>query len=124
MSHTGLHIGGRLAGKLKGKHIITEQTAYGVLAIIACSHLLNDMLQSVVPAVYPILKESYGLSFVQIGIITFLLQLTSSIIQPFVGLYADHALTRWHGACASRWWDWCNWPGQPLLQASWWLCAA
>lgn len=89
MSHTGLHIGGRLAGKLKGKHIITEQTAYGVLAIIACSHLLNDMLQSVVPAVYPILKESYGLSFVQIGIITFLLQLTSSIIQPFVGLYAD-----------------------------------
>lgn len=84
MSHTGL-----LAGKLKGKHIITEQTAYGVLAIIACSHLLNDMLQSVVPAVYPILKESYGLSFVQIGIITFLLQLTSSIIQPFVGLYAD-----------------------------------
>ena len=89
MSHTGLHIGGRLAGKLKGKHTITEQTAYGVLAIIACSHLLNDMLQSVVPAVYPILKESYGLSFVQIGIITFLLQLTSSIIQPFVGLYAD-----------------------------------
>ena len=37
MSHTGLHIGGRLAGKLKGKHTITEQTAYGVLAIIACS---------------------------------------------------------------------------------------
>lgn len=89
MQWKGKDISHRLAGKLRGNYQITEQTAYSVLAIISCSHLLNDMLQSVVPAVYPILKESYSLSFVQVGIITFLLQLTSSIIQPFVGLYAD-----------------------------------
>lgn len=79
----------RLARRIRGNYEITERTAYGVLVVISLSHLLNDMLQSVVPAVYPILKDSYSLSFVQIGIITFLLQLTSSVIQPFVGLYAD-----------------------------------
>lgn len=84
-----MRVGRRMAAWMKGDYRITEQTAFGVLAIISCTHLLNDMLQSVVPAVYPILKASYGLNFVQVGIITFLLQLTSSIIQPFVGLYAD-----------------------------------
>lgn len=99
MRFTGKQIGERVACRLKGDCRITEQTAFGVLAIISCSHLLNDMLQSVVPAVYPILKDSYGLSFVQVGIITFCLQLTSSLIQPFVGLYADRRPRPFSLAC-------------------------
>ena len=51
--------------------------------------MLNDMIQSVIPALYPLLKDSYGFSFAQIGIITFVFQLASSIFQPFVGSYAD-----------------------------------
>ena len=52
-------------------------------------HLLNDMIQSVIPAMYPMLKDNLGLTFAQIGIITFVFQLASSILQPFIGLYAD-----------------------------------
>jgi FSR family fosmidomycin resistance protein-like MFS transporter len=54
------------------------------------SHLLNDTIQSVIPAIYPILKESFHLSFTQIGLITLTFQLTASLLQPFVGLYTDH----------------------------------
>ncbi|MCL1615331.1 MFS transporter [Bacteroides sp. ET71] len=52
-------------------------------------HLLNDMIQSVIPALYPLLKDLYGFTFAQIGLITLVFQLTSSIFQPFIGLYAD-----------------------------------
>ena len=52
-------------------------------------HLLNDMIQSVIPALYPLLKDSYGFTFAQIGVITLVFQLTSSVFQPFVGSYAD-----------------------------------
>lgn len=64
-------------------------TFYFVLFSIGFAHLLNDMIQSVVPAIYPILKDEYNLSFVQIGIITLVFQLTSSLLQPVVGWYAD-----------------------------------
>lgn len=50
---------------------------------------MNDLIQSVIPAVYPLLKENHALSFTQIGIITLVFQLTASILQPFVGLYTD-----------------------------------
>jgi MFS transporter, FSR family, fosmidomycin resistance protein len=57
---------------------------------LSFSHFLNDMMQSLVPALYPMLKGSYGLSFAQIGLITLIMQLTSSLLQPMVGLMSDH----------------------------------
>ena len=64
-------------------------TVYPILFAVGFSHFLNDMIQSVIPAMYPLLKDSYGFTFAQIGIITLVFQLTSSLFQPFVGLYAD-----------------------------------
>ncbi len=67
----------------------SSETVYPILFAISISHLLNDLIQSVIPAVYPMLKSNYSLSFTQIGIITLVFQLTASILQPFVGLYTD-----------------------------------
>ncbi len=64
-------------------------TTYSILLIISFGHFLNDMIQSVIPSVYPILRDEYNLSFLQIGIITFVVQMTSSIMQPVVGAYTD-----------------------------------
>ena len=64
-------------------------TIYSILLIISFGHFLNDMIQSVIPSVYPILRDEYKLSFLQIGIITFVVQMTSSIMQPVVGAYTD-----------------------------------
>jgi MFS transporter, FSR family, fosmidomycin resistance protein len=69
---------------------ITENTVFAVLIAISVSHLLNDTIQSVIPAIYPILKGSFHLSFTQVGLITLTFQLTASLLQPFVGLYTDH----------------------------------
>jgi MFS transporter, FSR family, fosmidomycin resistance protein len=69
---------------------ITENTVFAVLIAISVSHLLNDTIQSVIPAIYPILKASFHLNFTQIGLITLTFQLTASLLQPFVGLYTDH----------------------------------
>ncbi len=69
---------------------ITENTIFAVLIAISVSHLLNDTIQSVIPAIYPILKESFHLTFTQVGLITLTFQLTASLLQPFVGLYTDH----------------------------------
>jgi FSR family fosmidomycin resistance protein-like MFS transporter len=66
-----------------------DETAYRILAALGLCHLLNDMLQSVIPAVYPILKSSYHLDFAQIGLITLTVQLTASLLQPMVGLFTD-----------------------------------
>lgn len=66
-----------------------QRTMYGILLLIGTTHMLNDMIQSLIPAIYPILKDSYDFSFSQIGIITLVFQLTSSLLQPFVGIYAD-----------------------------------
>ena len=66
-----------------------SRTAFRVLFAISIAHLLNDMVQSIVPSIYPIIKEEMGLSFIQIGVITLVFQLTSSLLQPFVGMYAD-----------------------------------
>ncbi|HEY8518939.1 MAG TPA: MFS transporter [Gammaproteobacteria bacterium] len=64
-------------------------TAYSVLATISVCHLFNDMIQSLLPALYPIFKSSYGLDFVHVGLLTFTFQLTSSLLQPLVGYYTD-----------------------------------
>lgn len=68
---------------------IAKQTVYSILFTISFSHFLNDMLQAVVPAVYPIFKAKFHLTFTQIGLITLTSQLTASLLQPFVGLYTD-----------------------------------
>lgn len=68
---------------------ISEGTVYAVLITIGVSHFLNDTIQSVIPAIYPIIKDNYGFSFAQIGLITLFFQLASSIVQPVVGIFAD-----------------------------------
>ncbi len=64
-------------------------TAIGILAAISFCHLLNDMMQSLLPALYPMLKGSYRLSFGQIGLLTFTFQITASLLQPLIGAFAD-----------------------------------
>ena len=66
-----------------------EETIFSILVAISFAHLLNDMMQSIIPSIYPIIKEKYGFTFGQIGIITLVFQMTSSILQPFVGRFAD-----------------------------------
>src|SRR5688572_9985794 len=66
-----------------------DKTATRVLVALSIAHLLNDTLQSLIPALYPLLKDSFGLSFTQIGMITFTYQLTASVLQPLVGTYTD-----------------------------------
>jgi MFS transporter, FSR family, fosmidomycin resistance protein len=65
------------------------KTMYNILFIISLCHLLNDSLQSVVPAMFPILEKSMGLSFTQLGLIAFSLNMVSSVLQPVVGWYTD-----------------------------------
>ena len=74
---------------LFGEPTMTEGTVYSMLVICSISHFLNDMIQSIIPSIYPIVKENFGFSFAQIGIITLVFQMTSSILQPLTGLYAD-----------------------------------
>lgn len=66
-----------------------EKTVFYILFAISFSHLLNDMMQSLMPAIYPIIKDSFHLNFTQIGYITLVFQISASILQPFVGLYTD-----------------------------------
>lgn len=66
-----------------------QRTVISVLIGISVSHMLNDIVQSLIPAIYPIVKDKFALSFAQIGIITLCFQLTASILQPFVGRYTD-----------------------------------
>ena len=68
---------------------VAQKTVYPILFAVAIAHLFNDLLQAVIPAAYPILKENYNLSFAQIGLITLSYQLAASILQPLVGLYTD-----------------------------------
>jgi MFS transporter, FSR family, fosmidomycin resistance protein len=76
------------AARLATTHA-AEKTAFSVLVAISFSHLLNDMMQSLLPAIYPMLKSAYALSFVEIGVLTFTYQITASLLQPLVGSYTD-----------------------------------
>lgn len=78
-----------IGSKIKGNPTKMEGTVYSILVICGISHFLNDMIQSIIPSIYPILKAKFGFSFAQIGLITLVFQMTSSILQPFTGLYAD-----------------------------------
>ena len=65
------------------------KTAYAVLLALSLCHLLNDTIQSLLPALYPVFQENYGLSFTQIGFLHFAFQVTASILQPVIGLVTD-----------------------------------
>jgi FSR family fosmidomycin resistance protein-like MFS transporter len=67
------------------------RATFSILAAISFCHLLNDMMQSLLPALYPMLKSSYALSFGQIGFLTFTFQLTASLLQPIIGSYTDRS---------------------------------
>ena len=70
-----------------------DTTVFGVILAISFCHLLNDMMQSLLPAIYPNLKANFGLTFGQIGLVTLAYQITASLLQPLVGLYADRRPT-------------------------------
>lgn len=64
-------------------------TAVTVLIALSFCHMLNDMMQSLLAAIYPMLKRDYGLDFGQIGLLTLTFQFTASLLQPVVGIYTD-----------------------------------
>jgi len=66
-----------------------KKTAFSILAAISVSHLLNDMIQSLILAIYPLLQNQFSLSFTQIGLITLTYQITASLLQPLIGYYTD-----------------------------------
>ncbi|UUP19841.1 MFS transporter [Nitratireductor thuwali] len=66
-----------------------ETTAYGIILAVSFCHLLNDVMQSLLSALYPMLKDSYGLDFWQIGLLTMAFQVTASLLQPLIGMYTD-----------------------------------
>ncbi len=68
---------------------IAGKTIFSILLSISFSHLLNDTIQSLIPSIYPVVKNSFHLNFSQIGIITLVFQLTASLFQPLIGLYTD-----------------------------------
>jgi len=65
------------------------RTAFPILLMLSTCHLLNDLIQSLLPAIYPLLKQSFALDFGQVGLITLTFQITASVLQPFVGIYTD-----------------------------------
>lgn len=71
------------------------RTSFGILGAISVSHLLNDMIQSLILAIYPILQGEFSLSFMQIGMITLTFQLSSSLLQPVVGYWTDKHPMPW-----------------------------
>ena len=79
------------SGELPVKEIkdVAGQTVFPILFAISFSHLLNDTIQSLIPAIYPIVKNSFSLTFTQIGLITLTFQMAASLLQPFVGHYTD-----------------------------------
>jgi hypothetical protein len=96
-----------------------RSTAFAVLAGISVSHLLNDAIQAIVPAIYPMLKAAFALNFAQVGLMTLTHQVTASLLQPLVGLYTDRRRRHIH------WWSaWltlpacCCWRARRLTRSS------
>lgn len=79
------NVGG--AGHLAGQS--AESTVFGVIIAVSFCHLLNDTMQSLIPALYPMIKEGYGLNFAQIGYLGMVFQVTASLLQPGIGMYTD-----------------------------------
>lgn len=68
---------------------VQKKTSVAIILAVSASHLMNDLMQFLLPALYPLLKDAYGLNYVQIGLLTLAQQMTASILQPAVGLYGD-----------------------------------
>lgn len=66
-----------------------QRTAFAVLCALSLCHLLNDTIQSLLPAIYPVLQKNYALTYTEIGILHFAFQVTASLLQPAIGLYTD-----------------------------------
>ncbi|EPJ93986.1 Fosmidomycin resistance protein [Pseudomonas ogarae] len=66
-----------------------------IIGAVALAHLINDLIQAVLPSIYPMLKDSYGLTFTQVGLITLTFQLTASLLQPWVGYHTDRHPKPW-----------------------------
>src|SRR5579862_1822148 len=66
-----------------------RNSTLGILFALSFCHLLNDSIQALIPAIYPLLKTSFNLSFTQIGLITLTFQMVGSIFQPIIGFYTD-----------------------------------
>jgi len=77
------------------QHNTARGTAFGILLALSLSHMLNDTLQSLISAIYPLLKDSLSISFAQIGLITLVYQISASVFQPFVGIYLDKKPNPW-----------------------------
>ena len=80
----------KVAGSAASSYGCSNPTAFKVLGAISFSHFLNDTIQSLILAIYPLLKADFHLTFSQIGLITLSYQLTASLLQPMVGFYTDH----------------------------------
>ena len=72
-----------------------QTTAIGILFAVSGSHMLNDMMQSLAPALYPVFRDTYSLSFFQTGLITLVFQVTASLLQPFIGMFTDRRPVPW-----------------------------
>src|ERR1039458_9256188 len=68
---------------------VAAKAVIRILAAVSVCHLLNDMVQSLLPSIYPILKSSFNLNFGQIGLLSLTYQLAASLLQPFIGMYTD-----------------------------------
>src|SRR5690606_33013966 len=77
------------SGAYHAPAVSAEQAVFPILLALSFSHLLNDTLQSLIPSIYPMVKDSFQLTFSQIGLITFTFQLSASVLQPLVGWYTD-----------------------------------
>jgi FSR family fosmidomycin resistance protein-like MFS transporter len=77
------------ATQVESSLYVTHKTAFNILGAISVCHLLNDMLSSLLPSIYPLLKDSFHLDFAQVGLITLTYQTTASLLQPLVGFYTD-----------------------------------
>lgn len=86
---TGASLAAGGIAKAKPATVAASATAFAVLGGISVAHLTNDMIQSILLAIYPMLQASFQLSFTQIGMITLVYQLSASLLQPWIGLYAD-----------------------------------
>ncbi len=71
------------------------RAAFAILLVISLCHLLNDAMQALLPAIYPLLKRSFALSFGQIGLLTFTYQITASLLQPLIGQFTDRRRLPW-----------------------------
>ena len=77
------------AAATAGRSSAQTETVYAIILAVSVCHLINDVMQSLLAAIYPMLKSDFGLDFWQIGFLTFAFQITASVLQPMIGIYTD-----------------------------------